>query len=126
MSQSTACCGCAAIVASGRSSLSPWIRDAGLCAAWDRAIGRDMPRNTGTSGVPIHSNTRSVFSTHESRTVLPLTTVAPTSSRSGERAAVMSATASSVPVSTSRMIFVAMRVSVPNPGPVRTARRARG
>ena len=63
---------------------------------------------------------------HESRTVLPLTTVAPTSSMSGERAAVMSATASSVPVSTSRMIFVAMGVSVPNPGRVRRARRARG
>ena len=58
--------------------------------------------------MPIQSNTRSVFSVHESTLVLPLTTVAPTSSRSGDSAAVMSATASSVPVSTSRMILVAM------------------
>ena len=73
-----------------------------------------MPRWTGTSGIPIQSKTRSVFSVQLSTLVLPLTTVAPTSSMSGDRAAVMSATASSVPVSTSRMIFVAMRQVCPS------------
>ena len=86
-----------------------------------------MPRWTGTPGIPIQSNTRSVFSVQLSTLVLPLTTLAPTSSMSGDSAAVMRATASSVPVSTSRMIFVAMRqvcrVGVPRAG--RSSRRDR-
>ena len=56
----------------------------------------------------MRSNTRSVFSVVSSTPVLPLTAVAPTSSMSGDSAATISATASSVPVSTSRMILVGM------------------
>ena len=61
----------------------------------------------------------------QSSTVLPLTTVAPTSSRSGERAAVISATASSVPVSTSRITLVAMPPVCPKTRPSRTVTAAR-
>ena len=55
------------------------------------------------------SNTRSEFSVQYSTGTLPLTVVAAISSRSGWRAASMSATASSVPVSTSRISFVGIR-----------------
>ena len=54
------------------------------------------------------SKTRSEFSVQYSTGTLPLTVVAPISSRSGWSAASMSATASSVPVSTSRISFVGM------------------
>ena len=88
--------------------MSPWIRVAIPRATCDRASGRSIPRCTGIAGSPIQSNTRKVFSVVKSMVVLPLTLVAPISSRSGESAATISATASSVPVSTSRMTFVAM------------------
>ena len=65
--------------------------------------------------MPIQSNTRRVFSVVKSMVVLPLTLVAPTSSMSGESAATMSATASSVPVSTSRMTLVGMPGVCPIP-----------
>ena len=73
-----------------------------------RSIGVAIPRKTGMSGRPMRSKTRSVFSVVSSTPVLPLTAVAPTSSMSGDSAATISATASSVPVSTSRMTFVGM------------------
>ncbi len=56
--------------------------------------------------MPIQSNTRNVFSVVYSTPVLPLTLVAPISSMSGYSAATMSAIASSVPVSTSKITFV--------------------
>ena len=62
----------------------------------------------------MQSNTRSVFSVQLSSVGVAVDdVVAPTSSMSGDRAAVIRATASSVPVSTSRMIFVAMRPVCP-------------
>src|SRR3954452_1360221 len=70
-----------------------------------RSIGRREPSYTGTSA-PMASKTRNEFSVHSSTGTLPFTVVAATSSRSGCNAANMRATASSVPVSTSRMSFV--------------------
>ena len=108
ISQSTACSGrsVAPWETGGRSSRFPWIIAAIPSAACDRTIGLAMPRNTGISGMPIQSNTRKVFSVVYSTPVLPLTLVAPSSSMSGDNAATMRATASSVPVSTSRITFV--------------------
>ena len=82
-------------------------------SASGRAAG-SSPRGRGSRGSPIQSKTRRVFSVQLWTAVLPLTVVAPTSSSSGERAATMSATASSVPVSTSRMTFVGMALSLPD------------
>src|SRR5687768_16873695 len=54
---------------------------------------------------PSRSNTRSVLSVQSATGLLPLTVVTATSSRSGWSAASISAIASSVPVSTSRISF---------------------
>src|SRR5215217_6852324 len=70
-----------------------------------RSIGRREPSYTGTFA-PMTSKTRNEFSVHTSTGTLPFTVVAATSLRSGCNAANRRATASSVPVSTSRMSFV--------------------
>src|SRR5699024_8865989 len=68
--------------------------------------GRSAPAATGTSPAPARSSTAWVLATTAGRATLPATQVMARTSRSGWRTAVISASASSIPVSTSRMIEV--------------------
>src|SRR5699024_6195129 len=75
--------------------------------------GRSAPAATGTSPAPARSSTAWVLATTAGRATLPATQVTARTCRSGWRTAVISAIASSIPVSTSRMIEVVTLRSCP-------------